>query len=115
MAKRPSAGDLYYHVAFEKQGSGDDGAGGRMTAWAEQFRCRAAFHHLRGTETVLAARLEGTHTQVIRVRASTQSRAVTSDWRIRDVRTGDLFNIRDVEPQVDRQYISFLCQKGVAV
>lgn len=115
MAKHPSAGDLYYSVAFEKQGSAPDGHGGTTTGWTEQFRCRAAFHHLRGTETVLAARLEGTHTQVIRVRASTQSRAVTSDWRIRDVRTGDVFNIRDVEPQTDRQYISFLCQKGVAV
>lgn len=113
---KPTAGDLVYRVAFDvKGGPVSDGAGGTAKAFAEHFQCRAGFIHLRGGEAVQAARLEGQHPQVIRVRSSAQTRGVTTDWRIRDVRTGDVFNIRDITPGLDRQFIDFLCQKGVAV
>jgi hypothetical protein len=63
----------------------------------------------------MAARLEGQHSQVIFVRSFPQTtRSVTTDWRVRDVRTGDTFNIRDITPTDDRQWLDFLCQKGVA-
>lgn len=112
--RKPTAGELFYSVAFDKKGTASDGAGGTTTAFTEQFTCRAAYVHLRGGESVQAARLEGQHPQVIRVRASSQARGVTTDWRIRDKRTGDVFAIRDITPGVDRQFIDFLCQKGVA-
>lgn len=112
---KPTAGDLVYRVAFDKKGGpASDGAGGTTRAFAEQFQCRAGFIHLRGGETVQAARLAGQHPQVISVRSSAQTRDVTTDWRIRDVRTGDVFNIRDITPGIDRQFIDFVCQKGVA-
>jgi len=114
MAKKVRAGDLYYMVAFEKKGSQSDGYGGAENAWSEQFRCRASFVHLRGGESVQASRLEGRHPQVISVRASTQTRLATTDWRIKDVRTGDIFAIRDIEPVTDRAFIGFLCERGVA-
>ncbi|WP_421912733.1 phage head closure protein [Mesorhizobium sp.] len=115
MASKPTAGDLFYSVAFDRRGEASDGAGGTTTAFSEQFRCRAAFVHLRGGETVQAARLQGQHPQIIRVRASSLTRGVSGDWQIRDVRNGDVFNIRDITPGLDRQFIDFLCQKGVAV
>ena len=115
MTKKPGAGELDHAVAFDAQGAAADGYGGTTTAWVQQFACRAAFMHLRGGEAVRAARLEGQHTQVIRVRASSDSRQVTTDWRVRDTRTGDVFNVRDIEPSLDRRFIDFLCQKGVAV
>jgi hypothetical protein len=111
---KPTAGDLFYSVAFDRKGSAPDGAGGTTTGFTEQFSCRAAFIHLRGGESVLAARLDGQHPQVIRVRSSINTRGVTTDWRVRDKRTGDVFNIRDITPGLDRQFIDFLCQKGVA-
>jgi SPP1 family predicted phage head-tail adaptor len=111
---KPTAGDLFYSVAFEKKGTASDSAGGTTTSFTEQFACRASFVHLRGGESVQAARLEGQHPQVISVRASSRTRAVTTDWRIRDKRTGDIFAIRDITPGLDRQFIDFLCQKGVA-
>lgn len=114
MAKKPGAGDLYYSVAFDRQGSAPDGHGGRVTTWTEQFACRAAFIHLRGGEGVQAARLENRHPQVITVRRSTQTAQVSAEWRIRDKRTGEVFAIRDIEPQTDRTFIGFLCEKGVA-
>lgn len=114
MADITGAGDLYYRVAFDKRIDGDDGYGNVVSGWAEQFQCRAAFRHLRGGETVIASRLQGTHIQVITVRSSSQTRAITPDWRVRDVRTGDVFNIRDVTHETDRKWISLLCEKGVA-
>lgn len=108
------AGDLYYRVAFDKKGTASDGAGGTTAAFAEQFQCRAAFIHLRGGETVMAARLAGQHQQIVRVRSSTDSRQVTAGWRVRDVRSGAVFNVRDVTPSTDRMWIDFLCQSGVA-
>lgn len=128
MAKPLGAGDLYYSVAFLKREEIDDGMGNTIDdKLVEQFRCRAAYRHLRGGESVMAARLDGKHTQVIIVRASSQTRQITTDWIVRDVRassetepgsgkfTGDIFNVRDVTHETDRMWISLLCEKGVAV
>lgn len=114
MAK-PTGGKLIERVAFDLKGTAPDGAGGTTTAFTEQFQCRAGYIHLRGGEGVQAARLQGQHPQVIQVRSSLLTRGVTTDWRIRDVRSGAVFNIRDITPGLDRQFIDFLCQKGVAV
>lgn len=115
MAKQIGAGDLYYRVAFDKRVEVDDGMGNTVGEWQEQFQCRAAYLHKHGGESVMAGRLQGKHVQVITVRASSQTRQVTTDWRVRDVRTGEAFNIRDVTHETNRQWISLLCEKGVAV
>lgn len=118
MAKKPSSGDFYYIVGLEKQTvqNPDSPAdyGNTVAEFAEQFETRAAFVHLRGSEDVLAARLSGKHIQVIHIRSSTASRQVTTDWRVVDKRNGDVFNIRDVTQETDRQFISLLLEKGVA-
>ena len=109
--------DLYYKVDCQKEDDSVDelgnpvpGAGG----WQTQFSVRAAYRHLRGGESVIAARLQGQHTQVITVRASAQTRQITTDWRLVDARDGTVFNIRDVTAETDRQWISLLCERGVA-
>lgn len=112
--KNSGAGQLYERVAFEKKGTASDGAGGTTTAWTEQFQCRAGYIHLRGGESVMAARLEGTHSIVVRVRASSNTRLVTTDWRVKDARTSVVFNIRDITPIDDRAFLDFLVQSGVA-
>lgn len=114
MAAETGAGDLTEHVAFDKPMRGTDGGGGVHDGFSEVFCCRAAFIHLRGGETVLQARLQGQHTQAIRVRASSSSRAVTPAWRVRDRRSGTEFAIRDITPSVDRLWIDFLVQSGAA-
>ena len=114
MADKIGAGDLYYRVAFDKRAEVDDGYGNTVSDWAEQFQCRAGYRHLRGGESIMAGRLQGKHAQVIIVRVSSQTRQVTTDWRVRDARTGDIFNIRDVTAETDRMFLSFLCERGVA-
>ncbi len=114
MAQMSSAGRLRERVAFDERGAASDGLGGAEAAFVERFNRAAEYIHLRGGEGVLAARLGGRHTQVVRVRADRQTRAVTTDWRLRDVRTEAAFNIRDVTATPDRKWIDLLCERGVA-
>lgn len=118
MAKRTSAGDLFYRVGLEVEIEENPDSpidyGNTVGAWQEQFVVRAGYRHLRGGESVMAARLQGKHLQIIRVRSSVATRTITTDWRVVDKRTGDIFNIRDVTHDVDRQFIDFLAEKGVA-
>lgn len=109
-----SSRTLFERVSFEKRTNESDGGGGTKSTWIEQFQCRAEYTHLRGGEAVQAARLQGKHTQVVTVRKSTLSGSVSTDWRIRDVRTNEIYNIRDREPETNRMYISFTCERGVA-
>lgn len=114
MADNRSAGSLYYKVALLKREQVDDGQGNTEGKFVEQFQTRAEFIHLRGGESVLAGRLQGKHTQVIRVRSSSNTRLISTDWMLRDVRTGKSFNIRDIEHEVNRQFIALTCESGVA-
>lgn len=114
MAKKPGGGDLFENVGFDMRGSASDGAGGTISAFVEQFTRRASYIHLRGGEDVLAARLEGRHVQVVRVRADSSTRTVTTDWRISDKRSGVAYNIRDITPSGDRMWLDMLVEKGVA-
>lgn len=114
MADSRSAGRLVHKVALdERPKTGGDGRGNYEGPFEEQFQCRAEFIHLRGGETVMAGRLEGHHTQVVRVRASSHTRRITAGWQLRDVRRGTKFNIRDVEWEENRQFIALTCESGV--
>ncbi|WP_043062371.1 phage head closure protein [Brucella anthropi] len=114
MPDNRSAGSLYYKVALLKREDVDDGMGSTVSSWQEQFQTRAEFIHLRGSEAVMAGRLQGKHTQVIRVRNSSNTHLISTDWMLRDVRTGKSFNIRDIEHEVNRQFIALTCESGVA-
>lgn len=108
------AGDLYYKVDCQKRGEQDDGYGNTVSDFVTQFTVRAAYRHLRGGEGVIAARLENKHPVIITVRASSQTRQITSDWRLVDARDGTAWAVKDVTHETDRQFISLLCERGVA-
>lgn len=108
------AGRLKNRVAFDKRGTGSDGAGGTTTVFVEQFRRAAGFTHLRGGETVLAARLAGQHTIVVRVRADSLTRTVTTGWQVRDLGSGTVYAVRDIEIEENRAFVSLTCQSGMA-
>ncbi len=109
-----TAGDLYYKVHCQKRVEVDDGAGNTVGNFATQFTVRAAYRHLRGGETVIASRLENRHPVIIAVRSSSQSRQINTDWRLVDARDGTAWAVRDVTHETDRQFISLLCERGVA-
>ena len=114
MAKSRSAGDLFHRYAFEKRVDADRGDGVKVGAFVEQFQCRAGVINLRGGETILAGRLQGQHSQIVFIRSSQAARLASTEWRARDVRSGVVFNIREVTLSDDRMWLDFLCQSGVA-
>lgn len=132
MPEARSAGDLYHRFAFDKRVELDRGDGVTVGKWQEQFSVRAGVINLRGGEAVIAGRLQGKSAKVIFVRASSQTKEITTDWRMRDARTGALvdatngemvdgkkwtgvsYNIAEVTVSDDRAWIDCLGQSGMA-
>ena len=113
MAKNSiGAGDLRHRVAFDKRTAVDDGHGNTISDFAEQFSCRAAFRHRGGSEAVLAARLEGRQILGVYVRSSENTRQIGADWRMRDVRTGTVYDIDAVDSVTDRQWVYLIVESG---
>ncbi len=108
---------LIERVAFDAPKPQPDGYGGTVEAWsdpASAYECRADFHFMRGGETVTAARLASRQPMIVRIRASTAARQITPEWRMRDLRTGRIYNVRTIEPTRDRQFIEMMVEGGVA-
>lgn len=110
-----TAGKLYERVTFDSPTETPDGYGGTISGWTEEFTVRAGYRRLRGGETVLASRLSGTQPTIIKVRQSSDTKRVTTDWRARDARSGEVFNIRSPIESDDRAYLEFIAESGVAV
>lgn len=110
------AGKLRHRLRFEARGGQDpDEHGIAESDWAEQFTVAAAVQPTFGGEAVTAARLEGRQPMIITVRASPDTRQITTDWRATDIHSGDVLNIRSVaDPDDRRQWIEMLAEKGVA-
>jgi head-tail adaptor len=108
------AGSLRELIAFDERIDIDDGAGNTTGAFVERFRRYGAFLALKGTEVVMASRLEGKQPYVVTVRLDERTRAVTPDWRIRDVRTGVAYAITTHVPRPRKDYIDLTCIEGVA-
>lgn len=108
------AGPLHDLVAFDQPTETTDDYGGVATSFAEVYRCPAHFLYLRGGETVQARRLEGKQPVVVTIRQSALARTITTAWRMRDVRRGDIYNVRAIVPTQDRAYLEVTCEKGVA-
>ncbi|MDA9511166.1 hypothetical protein XI09_42260 [Bradyrhizobium sp. CCBAU 11386] len=113
-----SAGDLRHRIGFFRRPVVSDGHGNAEGEFPDtpEFECSASVQVRFGGETVLAARLQGQQTATIVVRRSAATLAVTTDWRIQDMRDGTIWNIRSgpVDPDDGRMWLEFLCQSGVA-
>lgn len=115
MALPSSAGELRDRIAFEQRVDEDDNAGNTQGAFEHRFDVAAAIVGKFGGETVLAARLEGREPATVTVRYSNSTKNVTPEWRIRDVRTGTVYNIRSIDDRLrKRQWLDMLCESGVA-
>lgn len=132
MAKPRSAGDLYHRYAFDRRVDIDRGDGVTVGKWQEQLNVRAGVIPLRGGETVIAGRLQGRSAQVVFVRSSAASRQISTDWRMRDVRTGEIvadpagdmvdgkrwtgvsYNVSEITFSEDRAWVDCLGQSGGA-
>ncbi len=84
MAKAPTAQEFNRKVRFQARSIADDGYGNEISGpFEDKFTVWAAFRPGGASESVIAARLEGRQVLHVYVRASTQTRQITSDWRMK--------------------------------
>lgn len=92
-------------VAFDENVGVSDGLGGETTDWQQRHECAAEFRHMRGSESVAAGREAGRSSFKVKIRASAASRAITTDYRMRDTRRGHEFEVIDVDAITDRAWV----------
>lgn len=86
-----------------------------MGDWENQFTYAAQVIWLRGSEGALQQRLEGRQPVVIVVRASAQTRRITTAWRAKNAHhTDQVFNITAVSPSKQPGFIDVLAVVGGA-
>lgn len=109
-------GQLRERVAFEVRPMADDGYGNLQAGdFAEVYRCAAQIMPKMGGETVLASRLTGTQPMLVTVRICAALKDIGTDWRIRDLRSGVVYDIRSISnPDEQKRYLEILAVSGVA-
>jgi len=110
-----TAGALRHRFAFDRRETVDDGYGNTQAEFVEQFVVWAGVQARFGGETVTAARLAGQQPVTVTVRKSEQTAQINPDWRARDVRSGEIYNIRSIaDPDDSGAFLDLLCQTGAA-
>lgn len=111
------AGELRERVLLQRRGTIDDGFGNMVpggdfetvaTVWGRLMP-------LRGSESVMQARLSGRQPYVLTVRQSTTTRQVTEAWRVVDARNiGRVFAITapPADPNGRRAWLDILIVEG---
>lgn len=109
------AGDLREVIEMQTREEGDDGYGNPVSGdWATFWSAPARIQILRGTETVMAGRLGGTQTVAITMRWQPEFATMNSAWRAKNSRTGEVYNIRSIEPDERHAFVNVLTETGVA-
>jgi head-tail adaptor len=109
------AGKLSDRFVFDRRFDDSDGAGNMQTSWVQSHGpCATGVIDLKGGEAVLSSRLQGVKPVILTIRDCVSARAITTDWRARDVRGGCAYNIRDIMPPRRKGFIDLLCESGVA-
>lgn len=106
---------LYERFRFDAPTADPDGFGGVVEGWTEGPEVRANLKNLRGSETVIAARLQGVQPVVITIRASNATELIETSWRAVNVRTDDIYAIRSIVRSDDRRWMELTAERGVTV
>lgn len=114
--QRMAAGRLDQRFQFSERVAQEDGSGNFEGAFVPQFEMAANRKVLRGSETVLASRLQNVQKVILCVRNCANGRRINAGWKARDMRSGVEYAIHE-DPQLsdDRLWIEMLCSSGGAV
>lgn len=93
------------HVPGEDDGYGNTTPG----AWVGSA-CWARIQPLKGSETVIAARLGGVQPVVIHVRWTPDLVGMTTAWRVRHADSGREYDIKSVAADEGREFIEILAE-----
>lgn len=75
--------------------------------WKDKFTVWGGIQFMRGGEAVLSARLTARQPAILTVRVSGQTKGILPTDRVKNARTGELFNIRE-QPRVSKDNRGFL-------
>lgn len=106
-------GKLDRLVAFDAPTSAPNGQGGTIVGWEERLKVWANFRFLRGGEVVQSARLEGRQPVVVTIAASASTKAISHEWRMRELATGVVYAIRTCPTPGRERFIELTCESGV--
>jgi SPP1 family predicted phage head-tail adaptor len=103
-----------HRVAFEQRAVTSDGHGNIEGDFAPEFQVSARIRPRLGGESVIAARLQGTSVVNVFVRYSQQTAQVTTEWRARNVKTGEIYNIKSIieDDEGKHRELEMLCEVG---
>lgn len=103
-----SASYLRGRYTFQKNVAAPDWSGHPPAPeWEDQFTVWGNIQFMRGGESVISARLTARQPAILTIRNSEQARCIEADWRLKDARSGELFNIRE-KPRASRDNRNFL-------
>jgi|SRR5215211_2386257 len=108
-----TAPELQDRVAFDQRQQIDDQYGGTAADFVEQFVVYARINRKLGGERIIAERLDGQNPVLITVRSSSDTDEIETDWRARDVRSGEVYNIRSIADAASGGFLEILCERGV--
>ena len=100
----------FAHLEFQQKGP-ETRAGG-PGAWAFHSRSRGELKYQRGREAIKAGRPTGVGTFKVRIRSCAKSRAITTEFRMIETRTGTPFNIVEVDAVTDPIWVYIVAEQG---
>ncbi|MBC8718165.1 phage head closure protein [Ochrobactrum sp. Marseille-Q0166] len=93
-------------VVFQQRENVRDEGGGVRGEWVDKFEERARLRPRLGSETVIAAGLEGVQPYTLTVHSNSRTRLVTPAWRISNARNDRTYNIKSImNPDESNAYI----------
>jgi SPP1 family predicted phage head-tail adaptor len=108
-----TAGDLRERVELQSLVTVPDGAGGSSQSWETVLTAAAAIKVLKAGEEVMQGRLASTQTLVVTIRNQPALADAATTWKLKNVRTGKLYNIKSITPDVRKAWVDILCQTDV--
>lgn len=74
--------NLDHRAEFALRETVETDMGGTQDSWVVQFVEWAGVRYLRGTEAVMAARMQSRTPVIVTIRNSARARQITSEWRV---------------------------------
>lgn len=108
---------LRQSVAFDFPTTVPDGYGGEVDGWTsspDSYECRAQMIYWRGMEAEDAAQLVGRERYKVKIRASAKAKTITNVCRMRDLRSGATYNIKQVDNTTQVGWVFFVLEHGTA-
>lgn len=104
-------GEMREMVTLERYTPGaDDGYGGTLPGVWSGYTAWARIQNLKGSETVIAARLGGKQPVMIAVRWTPDLAAMTTAWRARHSDTLREYDIKSVAADEAREFVEILAE-----